>query len=95
MSPLRQRMIEDMQVRNLAVHTHRAYLKFMSQFARHCRKSPDLLVPSEIRAFLLYLTPGLRGRPRWHPEVARELGCGTNVVQQVKTEMASTPRPFR
>ncbi len=33
MTPLRQRMIEDMQVRNLTEHTQRAYLQYVSQFA--------------------------------------------------------------
>jgi integrase/recombinase XerD len=55
MTPLRQRMIEDMQVRNLAPHTQRAYLQYVSQFARHFRKSPELLGPAEIRVFQLYL----------------------------------------
>ena len=63
MTPLRQRMTEDMQVRNLALHTQRAYLRFVSQFARHFRKSPDLLGPAEIRAFLLYLTRDRRLAP--------------------------------
>ena len=56
MTALRQRMIEDMQVRNLSPHTQRAYLQYISQFACHFRKSPDLLGPAEIRAFQLYLT---------------------------------------
>ena len=51
MTPLRQRMIEDMQARNLAPHTQSAYLQHVSQFARHFRKSPELLGPTEIRAF--------------------------------------------
>ena len=55
MTPLRQRMIEDMQARNLAPHTQRAYLQHVSQFARHFRKSPELLGPTEIHAFQLYL----------------------------------------
>ena len=45
MTPLRQRMIEDMQVRNLAPHTQRAYLQQISQFARHFGKSPEMLGP--------------------------------------------------
>lgn len=55
MTPLRQRMIEDMQVRNLAPHTQRAYLQYVSQFAGYFRKSPDQLGPAEVRVFLLHL----------------------------------------
>ena len=43
MTPLRQRMIEDMQVRNLAWHTQRAYIQQISLFARHFGKSPEIL----------------------------------------------------
>ncbi len=56
MTPLRQRMSEDMQVRNLAPHTQRSYLQQVSQFARHFGKSPDLLGPDGIRAYQLHLT---------------------------------------
>ena len=45
MTPLRQRMIEDMQIRNLAVNTQRAYCEYVSLFARHFHKSPALLGP--------------------------------------------------
>jgi integrase/recombinase XerD len=55
MTPLRQRMIEDMQAHNLAAHTQSTYLQYVAQFARHFRKSPELLGPTEIRAFQLYL----------------------------------------
>jgi integrase/recombinase XerD len=34
MTPLRQRMIEDMQVRNLAHNTQRSYLEQVSRFSR-------------------------------------------------------------
>ena len=56
MTPLRQRMIEDMQVRNLARHTQRAYLQQISLFARHFGKSPDILGPADIRAYQLHLS---------------------------------------
>lgn len=46
MTPLRRRMIEDMQVRNLAPYTQRSYLQQISQFARHFGKSPELLGPT-------------------------------------------------
>ena len=55
MSPLRRRMIEDMQIRNLAPHTQRVYVEHIVRFARHFCKSPEHLGPAEIRAYLLHL----------------------------------------
>jgi integrase/recombinase XerD len=54
-SPLRQRMIEDMRVRNFAPNTQESYLSQVSLFARHFGKSPEQLGPQEIRAYQIYL----------------------------------------
>jgi len=56
MTPLRQRMAEDMRVRNLAVNTQLSYMQQVSLFARHFNKSPEQLGPEEIRAYQVYLT---------------------------------------
>ena len=56
MTFLRQRMTEDMQVRNLALNTQTSYLQQVSLFARHFNKSPEELGPEEIRAYQIYLT---------------------------------------
>ena len=56
MTPLRQRMTEDMQVRNLSRRTQSCYLQHLSLFARHFRKSPDLLGPEAIRTYQVFLT---------------------------------------
>ena len=56
MTPLRQRMTEDMQVRNLALNTQASYVQQVSLFARHFHKSPELLGPEDIRAYQVYLT---------------------------------------
>ena len=56
MSPLRRRMIEDMQIRNLTPNTQRVYVANVFRFACHFRKSPDHLGPPEIRTYLLHLT---------------------------------------
>jgi integrase/recombinase XerD len=54
MTSLRQRMTEDMQVRNLALNTQRSYVQQISLFARYFNKSPELLGPDDIRAALLH-----------------------------------------
>ena len=56
MTPLRQRMIEDMQIRNLSPHTQDSYVQQVSQFARHFGKSPIELCPEDIRTYQVYLT---------------------------------------
>jgi len=56
MTPLRQRMIEDMQVRNRSPLTQSTYVLQVSLFARYCGKPPDQLGPEEIRAYQVYLT---------------------------------------
>ena len=49
MTPLRQRMTEDMQVRNLALNTQTSYVQQVSLFARYFNRSPELLGPEDIR----------------------------------------------
>src|SRR5256712_12658138 len=56
MTSLRQRMTEDMQVRNLALNTQTSYLQQVSLFARHFDKSPEQLGPEHIRDYQVYLT---------------------------------------
>jgi len=55
-TPLRRRMIEDMQVRNLSPVTQRCYVHAVTKFARHFNRSPDGLGLEEIRAYQIYLT---------------------------------------
>ena len=55
MTPLRQRMIEDMQVRNLSPHTIDYYVRQVALFARYFKRSPELLGLDEIRVYQLHL----------------------------------------
>ena len=55
MTPLRQRMLEDMQMRNFSPHTQAAYSRAVAHFARHFGRSPDQLDREHIRAYLLTL----------------------------------------
>lgn len=64
MTRLRERMIEDMRIRNLARNTQISYLQQVSLFARYFAKSPDVLGRQEIRAYQLYLTEEKKLSPR-------------------------------
>jgi integrase/recombinase XerD len=55
MTKLRQRMIEDMQVRNLAAATQRNYILHVARFARFYNLSPEHLDLEDIRQFHLHL----------------------------------------
>jgi site-specific recombinase XerD len=56
MTTLRQRMMEDMQVRNLSENTQESYVQQVSLFARYFNRSPELLGPEQIRAYQVHLT---------------------------------------
>lgn len=55
MTVLRQKMIEDMQLRGFALRTQEAYLLAVRQLARYYNKSPDLVTEEELRGYFLYL----------------------------------------
>jgi integrase/recombinase XerD len=52
---LRQRMLEDLRIRNYAPSTVECYIRSVAEFAKHFNKPPDQLGPEEIRAWQLYL----------------------------------------
>jgi site-specific recombinase XerD len=55
MTSLRQRMLEDLRIRNYAPTTVECYVRSVSEFARHFNKPPDQLGAEEIRAWQLFL----------------------------------------
>ena len=55
MTPLRQRMLEDLQLRNYSAHTMRAYLHCVADFAKHFGTSPEHLGPEQVRTYQLFL----------------------------------------
>ena len=63
MTALRQRMIDDLKVRNRSLRTIQSYVAQVAKFARHFGKSPELLGPEEIRQYQVYLVE--QGRVSW------------------------------
>jgi integrase/recombinase XerD len=55
MTPLRQRFIDDMRLRNLSPRTIEAYVLAVNKFSKHFQQSPDRLGPEHIRQFQLHL----------------------------------------
>src|ERR671931_1462002 len=55
MTPLRQRMLEDMQLRNYSPLTMHCYLRCVADFARHFGISPEQLGPEQVRTYQLFL----------------------------------------
>src|SRR5260221_10764347 len=54
-SPLRQRMIEDMAARQLNQHTKRSHIKSCKRSAARLKPPPDAATPDEVRRFQLPL----------------------------------------
>ena len=55
MTALRQRLIEDMQVRNYSPRTVEAYVAAVAKLAKHFRRAPDQLAKEDVRAFQVHL----------------------------------------
>lgn len=55
MTPLRQRMIQDMQLRGFSARTQECYAAAVGQLAQHFHTSPDQLGEEHLRQYFLYL----------------------------------------
>jgi site-specific recombinase XerD len=62
MTPLRQRFIDDLRLRNYARRTIDTYVSQIAAFARHCGRSPEVLGADDVRAYQLHL---LQRRVSW------------------------------
>jgi integrase/recombinase XerD len=55
MTPLRQRMLEDMQLRGFSARTQECYVAAVRQLAEHFHTRPDRLTEEQLRQYFLYL----------------------------------------
>lgn len=71
MTPLRQRMLDALVLRGMALRTQESYIDAVARLARHYGRSPDALSAEEVQEFLLHL---LRDRQRSRSTV-NQYGC--------------------
>ncbi len=76
MTLLRQRMLDALLLRGMAIRTQEAYIDAVARLARHYRRSPDTLTADEVRHYLLHL---LRERHLSHSSV-NQYGCAYRFV---------------
>jgi len=78
MTALRQRLIEDMQVRNYSPRTVEAYVAAVAKLANHFHRSPDQLGSEEVRAFQVHL---LAAKTSWSQ--FNQIVCGLRFFYRV------------
>ena len=88
MTPLRRRMLEDMQLRGLAPRTQQSYLAAVQQLALYYRISPDLLTEEQLRQYFLYLQNEKRLAPN-------TVNLALNAVKFLYTYTLQRPWPLR
>jgi integrase/recombinase XerD len=86
MTPLRQRMTEEMQLRNLSAGTQRAYLHYITGLARFYQTSPEHLSLEEIREYQLYMI----NERQYSPESVNHFVAAAKFLYNVTLE---TPWP--
>jgi len=55
MTPLRQKLIDEVQLRGFSIHTQDSYVRCVTGLARFYHRSPDQIKDDEIKAYLLFL----------------------------------------
>ena len=96
MTPLRKRMIDEMQLRNFSPKTIEMYLDNVARFARYFNKSPDQLGPEDVRTYLLQLVAKKRSWGTYKVALAalryfyRWVVNGPEIVEDIRC-----PRPER
>jgi len=86
MTPLRQRFLQDLQLRNYAPATIETYVLRVALVARHFNRSPELLTTEQLRDYLLYL----RDQQHASGTVINQTVCALRFLFRV-----TVPRPDR
>jgi integrase/recombinase XerD len=55
MSPLRERMMEDMRIRGMGDKSQKAHIRALKDFTAYFGRSPDTAEPDDLRAYQLHM----------------------------------------
>ena len=85
MTHLRQRMQEDLRLRNFSERTIRRYTEIVAEFARYFHKSPDQLGSEHVRTFLLYLLN--ERKLAWGNDSGRSIGAEVPLFTDTEADL--------
>src|ERR1700679_2678172 len=92
-SPLRQRMIEDMVIRKLAPKTQHDYVQRVKNFAAFLGRSPDTASFEDVRRYQLHLASSGVGVPTLNQAVSTlRFGSRSSVTISSSTPISFTNR---
>ena len=97
MTPLRQRMLEDMQLKGFSERTQECYLRSVRQLAQHFNKPPDRITEEELRQYFLHI----KNVKKWKRATVTIALCGIKFfyTQTLKREWTTfdlvRPQPER
>ena len=72
MTPLRKRMIEDLQLKGMGERTQQMYVRAVRQLSEHYNKSPDKITEEELRDYFLYV----KNIKKWSRSTSTIAICG-------------------
>ncbi len=79
MNPLRNRMLDDLKVKNYSNSTMKTYIYHVASYAQHYNKSPELLKNEDIRNYLLFL----RKEKKLSSSTINVAGCAIGFLYRV------------
>ncbi len=90
MTPLRQRMLDDMQLRNFAPETQRNYIHHVAGYAGYFGRNPEMLDIEAVRQYQLYLL----NERRLSPETINQYISAVKFLYLITLEMPWTAEYF-